>query len=167
MLWKPRAQAKFVWGRLRKVFWNWIAELSSGLLTSSSFISFYRRCFWPQSQKSLAWNHTHAIMSFHWAHFQRGFIGLEPSHQVRAGFVNHVPHCPAFQTTCTWGNRTSGSCSLWQQPHVFISFFQKSLFGVWKSELAFYRKWKWDSMKRWNAESAILAQLQHVSQFMK
>lgn len=47
-------------------------------------------------------------MSFHWARFQRCFIGLEPSHQVRAGFVNRAPHGPAFQTTCTRGNRTVG-----------------------------------------------------------
>ena len=38
----------------------------------------------------MAWNHTHAVMSFHWAHFQRCFIGLEPSHRVRPGFVDHV-----------------------------------------------------------------------------
>ncbi|CAK7295946.1 hypothetical protein VULLAG_LOCUS5077 [Vulpes lagopus] len=52
-----------------------------------------------------------------------------PSRRVRPGSVNQAHHCPAAPARRDGGNRTGGSCSLWQQALVFIPF-SKSLFEV-------------------------------------
>lgn len=102
-------------------------------------------------------------------HVSRGVSSgwsLWPSHQVRPGFVNHAHYCPAFQATLDCGNRASGSCSLWQQVPVFISF-SNCLSEVWKPRLLFYCEYKCNLMKGGNAESAIFDQWRQVFLLME
>lgn len=101
---------------------------SFGITSHFLFISFYRRCFWPQSQN--LWHGTIPMpLWVSTGHISRGVSSAWSLHTKLGWFCQSgVPHCPAFQTTCAYGNRTSGSCSLWQQARVFISFFKKSLF---------------------------------------
>lgn len=83
-------------------------------------------------------------------HISRGVSSAgspRPSHQARPGSVNHVRHCPAVPASRDGGNRTGGSCSLWQQALGFIPF-SKRLFEVGESGLLFFaarekaRRWR-------------------------